>query len=160
MQAVDRALEGSAKKPCRLVDPMFTAAPLAFGWCGRGLRGLPARRREVGQLEKPSPCTWSTAAASTRWIAFRAHRHHRAAGVAEYALGDAARYGAPYPAQAAASQDDQVYLQFPGQVHDLLGHCSHPEVGAGHGPAGNFHSPGELSERLPALFLDLLVEFA
>jgi hypothetical protein len=38
---------------------------------------------EAGQLEECSPCTWSTAASSSRWIALWTYHHHRAAGVAE-----------------------------------------------------------------------------
>jgi hypothetical protein len=42
----------------------------------------------LGALARPAGCS-TTAAASTRWIAFRTYHHHWAMGVAEYTLGDA-----------------------------------------------------------------------
>ena len=83
----DRDLEGLAKLDMPPRRPyLHRVTSLPFGWCGRSLRGLPARQSEAGQLEKLSPYALSTTAASTRWTAFRTYHHHRAMGMAEYAL--------------------------------------------------------------------------
>jgi hypothetical protein len=80
--------------------------------------------------------------------------------MAEYALGDAPRQGAPYPTETTASHYDQTHIQFVGQPHYLLGYPSHSEVGLVHRSTGDLHPPGELSERLSGPFFDHLVELA
>src|SRR5918994_3281559 len=54
-------------------------------------------------LREHPPHTWSTAA-PIRWVNFRAYHHHRTLGMAEYALGDAPREGAPYLTKTTSPQ--------------------------------------------------------
>src|SRR5918993_1820457 len=90
----------------------------------------------------------------------RAYYQDRAGSVADNPIGDTPFDDPPYPPMAPATHYDQSHSEFLGQNHNLQVHRPHPEVRPGYGSPSHLHPPGQLSEQLPGLLLDLLVELA
>src|ERR671910_631055 len=122
------------------------------------------RRRTRGLFEIPGPIgALSTSLQEGRALEgfgalVRAYYQDRAGSVADNPIGDTPFDGPPYPTVAPATHDDQVRPELLGQAYYLQVHRSHPEVRPCYSAPGDLHPPGELSEPLPGLLFDLLVD--
>src|SRR5688500_19383133 len=80
--------------------------------------------------------------------------------MADNRIRDTPLDGPPYPPVTPATHHDQSHPELLGQSHNLQVHLPHPEVRPCYGAPGDLHPPGQLSEQLPGLLFDLLVELA